>query len=154
MEKTMNWKRVLLGTVVFWLVSNILGLGLTGWLIHEKVLDSEYQAHEKLWLPELVQDPPDMASLMPKWLLLSFVSSLVVATIYNLVRGSFAGPGWRRGLSLGACLGIFASVSYFSLTGMIAMSTKIALWWSLDALLLFLASGAAMGWAVGKWAED
>ena len=74
---------------------------VTGILIHEKILDPVYQANESFWLAELRQDPPDMAALMPQWLLTSFVSSLVVAGIYSLVGGSFSGPGWSRGLKWG-----------------------------------------------------
>ena len=74
----MNWKLIIIGGIVFWLVTNILGMFVTGILIHEKILDPVYQANESFWLPELRQDPPDMAALMPQWLLTSFVSSLVV----------------------------------------------------------------------------
>jgi len=97
----MNWKLVFVGGIVFWLVTNILGMFVTGILIHEKILDPVYQAHESFWLPELTQDPPDMAALMPRWPTTSLVSSLVVAGIYSLVRGSFSGPGWMRGMKWG-----------------------------------------------------
>jgi hypothetical protein len=42
----MNWKLILIGGVIFWLVTNILGMFVTATLIHEKVLDPIYQANE------------------------------------------------------------------------------------------------------------
>lgn len=150
----MNLKRVFLGAFVFWLVTNALSFGVSGYLIHEMILDSTYQASEPLWRPELRQDPPDMVSLMPGWLLMSFLSSLVVAGIYSCVRGSFNGPGWKKGMSWGLCLSLFTAVSYFGLTGVMNLPHKIALWWSIDAIFLFVVGGAAMGWAVEKWADD
>lgn len=97
----MNWKLIIIGGIVFWLVTNILGMFVSAPLIHEKVLDPVYQANESFWRPELRQDPPDMAALMPQWMLTSFVSSLLVAGIDSLVGGSFSGPGWSRGLKGG-----------------------------------------------------
>ncbi|MGB5389538.1 MAG: hypothetical protein WBP10_05080 [Thermoanaerobaculia bacterium] len=42
----MNWKLIIIGGIVFWLVTNILGMFVTGILIHEKILDPVYQANE------------------------------------------------------------------------------------------------------------
>ena len=150
----MNWKQVFLGAVVFWVVTNVFGMFVTGYLIHDKILDPDYRAHSQLWVPELNQDPPDMAALIPNWLTISFITSLVVAGIYSRVKGSFSGPAWKKGLTWGFCVGLLASVSYFALTGFMALSTKIAIWWSIDALILYVLGGAAMGWAVAKWASD
>jgi hypothetical protein len=148
----MNWKLVIIGGIVFWLVTNILGMLVTGTLIHEKILDAVYQANESFCLPELRQDSPDMAALVPRWLLTSFVSSLVVAGIYSLVGGSFGGPGWSRGLKWGLCLGIFSAMSYFAMSGVFDLPLQMWIWWSIDALILFILGGAAMGWAAERFA--
>jgi len=142
----MNWKLIIIGGIVFWLVTNVLGMFVTGIIIHEKILAPVYQAHESFWLPELRQDPPDMAALMPRWMLTSFVSSLVVAGIYSLVVGSFSGPGWSRGMKWGLCLGIFSAMTYFAMSGIFDLPLQIWIWWGIDALILFILGGAAMGW--------
>ncbi len=113
----MNWQLILIGGVVFWLVTNIFSMFVTATLIDKKVLDPICQANESFWRPELTQDPPDMAALLPQWMLTSFVSSLIVAGIYSLVGGSFSGPGWSRGLKWGLCLGIFSVMSDFAMSG-------------------------------------
>ena len=148
----MNWRLIIIGGIVFWLVTNILGMFVTGILIHEQILDPVYQANESFWLPELRQDPPDMAALMPQWLLTSFVSSLVVAGIYSLVGGSFSGPGWSRGLKWGLCLGLFSAMSYFAKSGVFDLPLQMWIWWGIDALILFTLGGAAMGWAGERFA--
>ena len=150
----MKWKLVLIGGVVFWLVTNVVGLFGTGFVIHQQILDPVYRAHESFWLPELRQDPPDMAALLPGWLGMSLLSSLVIAGLYSLVRGSFSGPGWRRGLSWGLCLGVFTLVSYLGWSGIFALPLELFIWWGVDALVLFAIGGAAMGWAGGRFAKD
>lgn len=148
----MSWKLVIVGGLVFWVVTNVLAFLVTGPIIHERILDPTYQAHESFWLPELRQDPPDMGALMPRWLAMSLLSSLVFAGIYSVVRGSFRGPGWQRGLKYGLCLGLIAIVSYLSFSGLFDLPLNLWLWWGLDALILFLIGGAALGWAGARFA--
>lgn len=96
----MNWKLTLVGGLVFWLVSNVIGWFVTGPLMHEGLLGEVYRAHSEFWWPALNQEPPDVATLMPHWLLASLIGSLVYAGIYSVVRGSSRGSGWRRGLTV------------------------------------------------------
>ena len=147
----MNWKAVVIGAIVLFLVTNILGMFGTGILIHQKILDPIYRANESFWLPELAQDPPDMAVLMPKWLLNSFLSSLVVAGIYACVHGSFSGGGAKKGMTWGLCLAFIAGSTYLAMSGIFNLPTKMWLWWAVDAFVLFIIGGAAMGWAAEKW---
>ena len=147
----MNWKAVIVGAIVFWLVTNIVGMFVTGIVIHQKILDPIYRANEPFWLPALAQDPPDMAAVMPRWLLNSFVSSLVVAGIYVCVHGSFQGSGARKGAMWGLCLAFVAASTYNAMGGLFNLPTKMWLWWGLDAFILYLIGGAAMGWAAQKF---
>lgn len=147
----MNWKAVIIGAIVFWLVTNIVGMFGTGILIHEKILDPIYMAHEAFWLPELAQDPPDMAAVMPKWLLNSFISSLVVAGIYVCVHGSFTGNGAKKGMMWGLCMAFIAATMYLAYSGIFNLPGKMWIWWAFDAFFLYLLGGAAMGWAAEKW---
>jgi hypothetical protein len=127
---------------------------VTGIIIHEGVLDPIYRANESFWIAPLRQDPPDMAALMPQWLLTSFISSLVVAGIYSCVHTSFTGPGWKKGLSWGLCLALFTFMNYISFSGLFDLPMKMWLWWGVDALILFLLGGAAMGWAGQRFARS
>ena len=83
----MNWKCIIVGAIVFFIVSNILGMAVSGPLIHEGILDDAYMANESFWRPELTQDPPDMGALMPMWLLNGFIVSLIVAGLWWAIDG-------------------------------------------------------------------
>lgn len=148
----MNWKLVIVGGLVFWVVSLVVGMFGTGLLIHEGILDPVYRANSEFWLPALNQDPPDMAAVMPLWLASSLIGSLVFAGIYSKVRDSFQGPGWKRGLSFALCLVLFNWVFLFAWSGLFNLPAQLWVWWGIDALIIYVLSGIAMGWAGGKWA--
>ena len=148
----MNVKAIVVGALAFWLVTNIIGFFGTGLVIHGMILDPVYKAHSSFWLPALNQDPPDMAAVLPHWLLVSLVNSFVVAGIYSCVRNSFKGPGWKRGLTWGLSLGIFVFINSFGFSGVFNLPIPLWIWWGIDGLILFTIGGAAMGWATEKFA--
>lgn len=150
----MNWKLIVIGGLVFWLVTNIVGLGVTGQIIHNMILDPLYRATESLWIEPLRQDPPDMAAVMPRWIVVSLISSLVVAGLYSCLRKAFEGPGWKCGMTWGLYLGIFSFVTLLGYSGVIALPMTIVIWWGVDGLILFVLGGAAMGWAGERFAGD
>jgi hypothetical protein len=132
----MNWKLIIVGTVVFWIVTNLIAIFGTGLIIHEGILEPIYNANASFWLPPLRENPPDMGALMPRWLLIWFVNSLVIAGIYSCVHTSFTGPGWRKGLNWGLCLGIFTFATYITFSGVIDLPMKLWVWWGIDALIV------------------
>ncbi len=150
----MNWKLIVIGGLVFWLVTNILGLGVTGPIIHNSILDPMYRATEMLWIEPLRQDPPDLAAVMPRWIVVSLISSLVVAGLYSCLRKAFEGPGWKCGMTWGLYMGIFSFVTLLGYSGVIALPMTIVVWWGVDGLVLFVLGGAAMGWAGERFAGD
>ena len=150
----MNWKLIVIGGLVFWLVTNILGLGVTGPIIHNSILDPMYRATEMLWIEPLRQDPPDLAAVMPRWIVVSLISSLVVAGLYSCLRKAFEGPGWKCGMTWGLYMGIFSFVTLLGYSGVIALPMTIVVWWGVDGLILFVLGGAAMGWAGERFAGD
>ena len=148
----MNIKAIVVGALVLWLVTNLIGMFGTGLVIHDTMLKPLYKANSSFWLPALNQDPPDMAALLPNWLLVSLINSFVVAGIYSCVRTSFKGPGWKRGLTWGFSLGIFVFIYTFGFSGVFNLPLSIFVWWGIDGLILFTIGGAAMGWATEKFA--
>jgi hypothetical protein len=147
----MKWKCILIGGLVFWLMSNVLSFG-TGALIHEGALKADYQANSAFWLPELNQDPPDMAALMPTWLLNSLIVSLIVGWLYCCCRCG-EGAGWRRGLGFGFGIGVFVCGTYLAMSGVFNLPAKIWIFWGVEGLIIYTLGGAVMGWAVAKWGE-
>jgi dipeptide/tripeptide permease len=150
-EGVMNWKLVIVGGLVFWVVTNVVGFGVASF-IDEGVLDPIYRANSEFWLPELNQDPPDIAALMPFWLTTSLIASLVFAGIYSKVRGSFTGPGWRRGLGFAVCLALLYFVFMLGWSGIFNLPGQLWFWWGVEALILYLIAGAVMGWVGERWA--
>ena len=150
----MNWRLIIIGGLVFWVVTNIVGFGVTGLIIHGAILDPIYRANESLWIEPLRQDPPDMAAVMPRWIMVSLISSLVVAGLYSCLRKAFEGPGWKCGMIWGLYLAIFSFVTLLGYAGVIALPMTIVIWWSVDGLILFVLGGAAMGWAGERFAGD
>ena len=147
----MNWKAVVVGAIVFWLVTNVVGMGVTGYFIHNQILDPIYRANEYFWLPALSQAPPDMGALMPRWLLTSLLASLVVAGIYVCIHNSFEGGGARKGMMWGLCLALIGTSTYMAMSGVFNLPLKMWVWWSIDAFILYLLGGAALGWAAERF---
>lgn len=104
----MRFKLIILGGLAFyaatWLVSMV-----SGPLIHEGLLKATYQAHAHLWRPELNQVPPDMAALLPRWILTGLVAAFIQAGLYGVLESAFEGPGWKKGLKYGGVLCLFGA---------------------------------------------
>ena len=81
----MNWKLVGVGGLVMYIVMFIVSFP-SGMIVHEKILDSAYRTTEEFWRPELNQDPPDMASLMPRWIGVGLLASFIMAADLNYSR--------------------------------------------------------------------
>jgi hypothetical protein len=140
-----HWKLVVLGGLAFYIVTFALSFA-TGPLIHNGVLKDTYREHAALWRPELNQDPPDMAALMPLWITSGIIGSLVIAGIYAAVRPAFSGPGWMRGLKGGVCLVLLSAVWALGYYGVFNMPEKIWCWWTVDTAILYLPASAVLGW--------
>lgn len=56
-------------------------------------------------------------------------------------------------MKCGLCLGVFSAMSYFSMAGVFDLPLQMWIWWGIDALILFIVGGAAMGWAGERFAS-
>jgi hypothetical protein len=144
-----RWKLVVLGGLAYYVATFIVGFA-TGPLIHNGVLKETYRANAQLWRPELNEDPPDMAALMPRWITTGVIGSFIVAAIFGWVRPAFSGPGWKRGLQYGVTLGLLGVVWALGYSGVFNAPDKIWIWWSLEGFLYYLPGGAVLGWLGGK----
>lgn len=147
----MNWKIIGLGGLAFYLTTFVISM-ITGQVIHVGLLDAAYDATAASWRPELNQEPPDMAALMPMWIFNGLVGAFVMAAIYGWVRPAFSGPGWKRGLTYGLILSLLTAVIYLSMSGVFNLPVNIWFWWAVDSLLLFSIGGAVLGLVAEKLA--
>ncbi len=149
----MNWKVIFIGGICLYIVQWLVSMG-TGPLIHEGVLTDVYKQTASFWRPELNQDPPDMAALMPRWIATGLFGALVAAGIYSVIRGSFSGAGWLKGVKFGLVLWLFHLTASLGWSGVFNLPMEIWGWWIFEALLVYLIGGAVLGWVSAKVAPE
>ncbi|MCH9025734.1 MAG: hypothetical protein IIA05_01290 [Proteobacteria bacterium] len=125
---------------------------ISGPLIHEGVLDELYKAHAQFWRPELNQEPPDLAALMPRWIATGLIGSFLIAGVYGVVRSSFDGAGWLKGLKYGLVLFLISISLALGWSGVFNLPDELWVWWTLESLFYFLVGGMALGWFADKYA--
>jgi len=123
-------------------------------LIHEGVLEPLYQANESFWRPELVQEPPDMAALMPRWITAGLINALLMAWIYLWLRPAFAGASWLKGLKYGFVVALMMAMFDVAWSGIFNLPDAIWFWWAVEGFVYFLVGGMALGWVAGKLAPE
>ena len=149
----MNWKLIVVGGLVFFVVTFIVGYG-TGELIHNGVLKESYKATQGMWKPALEQDPPDMGAVMPYWITTALIGAFILAAIYGCVRSALSGPGWKKGLVFGLILWGTVIVWLLDSSGVFHLPNKIWIWWAVDKLILYLPGAIALGWVGAKVAPE
>jgi len=90
----MNWKLVVAGGLAWYAVTFAVSLG-TGPLIHNGVLADDYVATAVFWRPELMETPPNMAALMPRWVATGITAAFITSFTYGWVRPALSAPGCR-----------------------------------------------------------
>ncbi len=146
----MNLKLILIGGIAFYVATWVLSM-VTGPLIHEGVLAEAYKATASFWRPELMQDPPDLAALMPRWIPTGLALSFIVAGLYGKVRASFAGRGLMRGARYGLGVGLLAGAVAASWSGVFNLPDVIWFWWIVEGLAMYVVGGAVLGWVADRW---
>lgn len=146
----MNWKLIILGGLAMYVVMFAVSFA-TGPIIHEGVLEQSYIDNSEFWRPELNQDPPDMAALMPRWIGVGLLTTFIFAAIYGVVRPAFAGPGWMQGLKYGAVLSILTCCFAAGYSGIFNLPDSIWVWWGAETFLYYLPGGAVLGWLGDKF---
>jgi hypothetical protein len=149
----LDWKVIVGGGVLMYVTQFIVAL-VTGTLIHEGILDSLYRATSEFWRPELNQDPPDMAALMPHWILSGLLAAMVQAGIFDNIRSALNGSGWLKGLKFGLILAILYALTMLGFTGFFNLPTAIWGWWAVDGVIIYSIGGVALGWFAGKFGSD
>jgi hypothetical protein len=147
----MNARLIVVGGITFYVVMWVLSF-VTGPLIHNAVLDEAYQATKEFWRPALMQKPPDMAALLPRWIATGLLFSFIVAALYGWVRSAIAGSGWKRGAKFGFGVFLLMAGVMASYSGFFNLPDRIWAWWGVDTLIGQVVGGAALGWAADRWA--
>jgi hypothetical protein len=145
----MNWKIVFIGGVAYYVALFLVSF-VSGYVVHEMLLGEAYEATTAFWRPELRQDPPDMAALMPMWVACGLLGSFVGACIYGWIRPALSGSGVQRGLKFGIIAILFHGIYILNWQGVFNLPEKIWLLWWLESFVYLLAGSAALGWVAQK----
>ena len=149
----MKWKLIILGGLAFYVAMFIISFA-TGMVIHEGVLDATYRANEEFWRPELNQDPPDMATLMPRWITTGLLTTFIFSALYGFVRGGLSGAPWLKGMKFGVLLSVIGCCFMAGWSGVFNLPDKIWIWWGLEQFLYYVPGGALLGWLGQKLAPE
>ena len=148
-----NVKVIVLGGLAFYVTQFIVSM-VTGPFVHEGVLKDLYIATASFWRPELQQDPPDMAALMPRWIATGVIAAFILTAVYDNIRAALDGAAWLKGLKYGVILWLFSVCMSAGWSGVFNLPEMIWVWWNAEALLYYLVGGAALGWAVARLAPE
>ena len=149
----LDWKVIVGGGLLMYIAQFVVSM-ITGGLIHEGVLDPLYTATQEFWRPELMQDPPDMAAVMPRWIATGLLGAFVQAGIYDNIRSAFNGSGIVKGLKFGLMLAVIYALFGAAYSGVFNLPDAIWAWWALDGLIIYLVGGIVLGWFTGKFGSD
>jgi len=149
----LNPKVIIVGGLAMYVAQFALSF-VTGPLIHEGVLVEAYAAHATFWRPELTQQPPDMAALMPRWIATGLIGAFILAGIFDNIRGGLAGSALIRGVKYGVILFLVNLCISAGWSGVFNLPETIWVWWNAEALLYYLIGGAVLGWVTGKLAPQ
>ena len=148
-----NIKLILLGGLVFYAAQFVVAM-VTGMFIHEGVLDPIYASVPEFWRPELNQDPPDMAALMPRWIATGLIGAFVGVFFWDNIRSALGGSGAAAGAKFGFLMALFYASFCLGNSGIFNLPGSIWMWWAIDGTVIFLVGGAALGWITPKLASD
>lgn len=147
----LNWKLILGGGLAWFLATFVVSFA-TGPLIHQGVLEEAYRATASVWRHELMQQPPDMAALMPRWIATGVIASLLTAVAYGWVRPALTGPGWMRGVKFGVIMLLISVGLMLGWSGVFKLPKQIWIWWTIESAIYLPIGGAALGWVAEKLA--
>jgi len=148
-----NPKVIFIGGIAMY-VSQFLASMLTGPFIHEGVLTPLYIETQAFWRPELNQQPPDMAALLPRWITVGIITTFIIAGIYDNIRPALEGSGLVKGLKFGVIAWLFSLCLSAGWSGVFNLPEMIWVWWNVEFLLMYLLGGAVLGLVAGKLAPE
>lgn len=149
----LNWKIIIGGGLVMY-VAEFIASFITGPLIHEGVLEPIYKATSEFWRPELNQEPPDMAALMPRWIGVGLLTAFLHAGIYDNIRSAFNGSDIIKGLKFGLVVALIYLGMNAGWSGVFNLPDVVWVWWAVEGFVYFPLGGVALGWFVGKFGSD
>lgn len=149
----LDWRVIVGGGLLMYIAQFAVSM-ITGGLIHEGVLDPLYKATTEFWRPELNQDPPDMAALMPRWITTGLLAAFIQAGIFDNIRSALNGSGIVKGLKFGLMIAVIYALFGAAFSGVFNLPDAIWGWWAFDGFIVYPIGGLVLGWFAGKFGSD
>ena len=143
-------KVIIGGGLLMYIAMFAVGMA-AGVVIHQGVLEEIYDQTTQFWRPELNQEPPDMAAMMPRWISTGLLTAFILAGIYDNIRSGFDGGAVLKGVKYGVVLGLIYLCFSLGYSGVFNLPDALWGWWTLEGFLNFIVGGAVLGWFTGKW---
>jgi hypothetical protein len=135
-----SWPGVLAVAIVYVIISQLVFM-LGAFADMAYYMDPAYlSVWSKLMMPTAGPPPIEFTAISA---VLSFVSSLLFALVYVVVKGSVPGKGWKnKGLMYGFLVFLIAGIpSTFSLLLLINLPVGLVLSWMLQGFVAYLLAG-------------
>ena len=149
----LNFKVILLGGLAMYATQWILSM-VSGPFLHEGILKELYVANASFWRPELNQEPPDMTSLMPRWITVGLITTFVITAIWDNIRSALDGSAVIKGVKFGFIAWLFSAAFSAGWSGVFNLPDSIWIWWMAEFLVMYLAGGAVLGWVTQKLSPE
>jgi len=146
----MNIKAIALGSIAFFITYFAVGF-LTGWWIHEQILQTIYAANGTVWQPALAQQGINHINLMPSVLAFMLITSILLTLLFDSLREAMRGSVVVKGIKFGLMVWLIASLVMLAWSAVFNLPGKLWVWWSIDLLIKFVTASAVMAWAVGRF---
>ncbi|MCX5725927.1 MAG: hypothetical protein NT030_01880 [Candidatus Saganbacteria bacterium] len=144
MGKINVWKAIIAAVVIVIIAQIIHGIGAQVGMGY--YLDPAYfSVWSKIMMPEAGPPP---ASFYYLSILFGFITYLLFAGIYPLLKGSIAGDGAiQKGLIYGIIVFLLGPVAgYLSLYLLINLPLGLILIWGVESFIIYLLAGAIVAW--------
>jgi len=149
----LNLKVILLGGLAFYVTQFIVSMA-SGPVVHENILNDLYRATTPFWRPELNQDPPDMAAMMPLWITTGLITAFIITGIFDNIRSALDGSAAVKGIKFGFIVFLFSACFSAGWSGVFNLPYEIWIWWNVEALVVYIVSGAVLGFVAGKLSPE
>lgn len=134
----MNVKKVILSTIIIWIVGAIFGWLTCGWLFNWV-----YQIPPIIW-----QDPTALTTTgsMIGSNLIGIISALLFVLVYIVFYKAISGQGAVRGMQYGFFIWLVGTLSGMAVMPFyMTIATIVVVYWIIQALVLNLIMGAIVG---------
>ena len=134
----MNIKKILVPSIVIWIVSSVLGAVTCG-----KLFNWVYQIPPNIWKsPEVIMSTGNFVGSS----LVGLASAIIFVAVYVFIRKAIPGSGAKKGMTYGFIVWLVGTlVGVASMSFYMIIATTVVIYWIVHGLVMSLINGAIVG---------